>query len=146
MRSISLGHGSGTSWRLLLAEEIGPPACPMMRRWVLQTPLGGLRLHHFLRGDGDRNPHDHPFGFVTLVLRGSYVDVSDEGRDKLRVGSVRCRPAHHAHRVETDGCWTLVLCSAMRRRWGFLTERGWVPWREYHALNGYPACADEDSP
>lgn len=114
-----------------------------MRRWVVQTPVGGLRLHHFFRGDDDREPHDHPWGFVTLVLAGGYVDVSVMGADVLRRGSVRYRPARHAHRVETAGCWTLVLSGPITRAWGFWAAEGWTPWKEFHALNGYPACAEE---
>jgi hypothetical protein len=116
-----------------------------MRRWALQTPLGGLRLHHFLRGDADRELHDHPWSFVTLVLAGGYVDVSSAGEDVLRPGSVRYRSARHAHRVETAGCWTLVLSGPISRAWGFWAAEGWTPWKEFHALNGHPACVDEDA-
>jgi hypothetical protein len=144
VRSVTLGRGSGSSWRLLLNENIGSPECPLMRRWAVQTPVGGLRLHHFLRGDLDRELHDHPWWFLTLVLRGGYVDVSSSGEDVLRPGSVRFRPAGHAHRVETAGCWTLVLSGPVRRLWGFYAAEGWVPWHRFHAVHGNPACAEEE--
>jgi len=146
MRTISLGRGKRHSWRLLLGETIGTPECPLMRRWVAQTPLGGLRVHHFLRGDADRDPHDHPFSFVTFVLRGGYVDVTPEAREVLRPGAVRYRPAHHVHRVETAGCWTLVLSGPQVHRWGFITPSGRQSMAEYHAINGHPACADMPLP
>lgn len=63
-------------WQVKLAEFIGPEECPMMRRWIVVSPLGSVRLHHFLRGDNDRQPHDHPWWFVTLVLRGGYTDLT----------------------------------------------------------------------
>lgn len=105
---------------LILGEFIGPDECPMMQRWMLNTPVGSLRLHHFFRSDVDRDPHDHPWWFLTIVLSGSYYDMHMNGRiDKLERWSVRFRSAYHAHRVETQGCWTLVLTGRKKHDWGF---------------------------
>lgn len=65
--------GFGVGWR----EELGKPECPYVIRWRLSTPLGSLRVHHWLGSDDDRALHDHPWRFVTLVLKGGYEDLGE---------------------------------------------------------------------
>ena len=54
-----------------------------MRRWTLRTPIGMLRLHHILRGDDDREFHDHPFDFTSIILAGGYVEHRPGGESKV---------------------------------------------------------------
>lgn len=119
-----------------------------MRRWrLLHTRWFGVRIHHIVRSDNDRELHDHPFTFVSLVLRGGYYEHTVDGR---RVwygpGSLIVRSADALHRLEMekvpaaygDGygvqhplelpAWTLVVRGPMRREWGFLLDGGvWKP-------------------
>jgi hypothetical protein len=100
-----------------------------MRRWTLRTPWGALRLHHILRSDHDRHFHDHPMSFVSFVLRGGYVEHRPEHAPRhCRPGSVVARRAEDLHRLELLGrdAWTFVLAAPLRRKWGFLTEDGWI--------------------
>jgi hypothetical protein len=47
---------------------------PYLRKWGLHLgPLGSVWVHHFYRGDVDRDLHDHPWPFVTFPLT-SYVE------------------------------------------------------------------------
>jgi len=65
-------------------EVIGAPDCPLIHRWTLKpwadrkrpgdSERWKLMLHHFLSNADDRDVHDHPRGFVTLVLWGRYDD------------------------------------------------------------------------
>lgn len=128
------------------AQTIGPPECPIMRRWILQTPLGSVRLHHFVRPDDQRHLHDHPWWFITLVLKGGYTDITMidgvKHQDVLKPGSIRFRPSHHTHIVDTQNSWTLVITGRLRRKWGFWTEHGFEPVRDYFAKFGYAPCED----
>lgn len=128
------------------AELIGPEECPMMRRWVLVTPLGSVRLHHFLRPDHDRHPHDHPWWFVTLILKGGYLDRSildgEPVIDRLTAGSIRFRPALHRHWVETHDSWSLVVTGRIRRQWGFWESGVFAPVADYFRRYGYAPCQD----
>jgi hypothetical protein len=69
-------HLSANRFAVKWGELIGNADCPMMRRWVLETPIGSLRVHHFIRSDEDRAMHDHPWGFVSLPLRHGYEDLT----------------------------------------------------------------------
>jgi hypothetical protein len=55
----------GTRWGLIV-HHLGD----YMRRWILRTPWGTLRLHNILRSDLDRDLHDHPFDFVSIIIGG----------------------------------------------------------------------------
>lgn len=58
-------------------EMIGPPGCPLMfRRTLLAGRLGKLLVHRFVPGATDKDPHDHPRPFLTIVLRGGYGDFA----------------------------------------------------------------------
>jgi hypothetical protein len=118
---------------------------PMLVRYrLLDTPWGSLNVHHFLRGDEDRELHDHPFAFATLILKGGYLEELPYPR--MRVirwpGSILFRPAKWTHRVDLlgSGAWTLIAMTKKQREWGFHTAGGWMPFREYHSIAG---CAEE---
>src|SRR5688572_29522991 len=102
-------------------QRLGRPECPYMRRWVISLWLFSIRIHHWSSGDDPRAFHDHPWWFLTLVLKGGYIDVSPAGEDRLTVGSIRFRPARHRHTVDVNdgGCWTLMLTGPEWHRWGF---------------------------
>lgn len=104
-----------------------------MRRWTLRLPWFTVRLHHIVLDDVDRALHDHPWSFVSLVLRGTYDEERPAGRTRRRPGTIAYRRATDLHRVTlaTDAVWTLVVTGRHRRTWGFRTDDGWVPWYEY---------------
>jgi hypothetical protein len=122
---------------IILGQRLGEPECPYLRRWAIGVGGYSIRLHHWYRSDDKRNPHDHPWWFLTLVLKGSYDDWSyplvdgvpdlsiPYKVDPLRPGSIRFRPAHHAHSVAVapGGCWTLMVTGKKSRRWGFWLRR-----------------------
>lgn len=57
-------------------ESIGLPECPLMHRWTVHAGARfKLLIHHFLPEVEDPDVHDHPRGFVTIVLWGSYDDM-----------------------------------------------------------------------
>ena len=103
-------------------QSLGKQDDPYMKRWGLITSLFSIRIHHWFRGDDDRYFHDHNWNFWCMVLKGSYDDVSNNGIDTLRVGSIRYRKAEYSHIVKTTGCWTIVITGPKTRNFGF-----WVP-------------------
>lgn len=110
------------AWMVEWGEELGPEDCPTVRRWMVQTPVGSVRLHHWLGVDDPRAHHDHPWWFATLVLRGGYADVTPRTREELRAPAARLRRAGHVHQVRPlpgPDCWTAVLTGPARREWGF---------------------------
>ena len=81
----------------------------------------------------------------TLVLKGGYVDVSELGRDTLRLGSIRFRHATHRHYVEVrpSGAWTLLLTSNVVRPWGFWVKGVFKRPLRYFGKFGHPPCDEQ---
>jgi hypothetical protein len=136
--------------RVAWAEKLGLPSCPYVVRWSVQTPFGSVRLHHWLGPDDDRAYHDHPWWFVTLVLRGRYADKSPwiDGRqrggfDYLKAGSIRFRPALHQHTVVPGkgGAWTLLVTGPPTRAWGFWKDGKFRKANKWFATFGHHPCS-----
>lgn len=131
----------------------GPDGSLYMERFGLfETPWIEARVHHIVRPDFDREMHDHPTGFLSLVLKGSYqearpVDIDpcfdwrhDQEHAYLtqrRAWSIAYRHATDRHKiveVSRGGVWTLFIFVGRRRQWwGFYTPQGKVHWRPYIA-------------
>jgi hypothetical protein len=134
-------------------ETIGAEDCPLFHRWTLLGWDRGkgrgsrfpfkVMIHHFLPDGLERDEHDHPWDFLTVVLRGAYLDMGPEGREWVSAPGLRLRRAEHRHRTMTDarGAWTLVLARRPRRPWFFYGRDGrrW-PWREYVQRHGGERC------
>jgi hypothetical protein len=168
-------------------QVIGEPDRPYLHRWYLtpwrnayqdiaeqdRTPwqrfvscLPNVYLHCIMRSDDDRALHDHPWHWGSLLLAGSYVEVSHEplvvGRLHLRgaeamtvevgpqhltlsrrysAGALRFNRASFAHRLvinDRNFAWTLLFAGPRFRHWGFHCPAGWVHWRKFTdpATNG----------
>lgn len=119
---------------MVRVKHFGTPKDPYLDRTVLlSTPWFGVYLHHIWREDRDDYPHDHPWPFVTFILRGGYDEEWFPLPSKARGGSMRhwkrgswhWVPLTAAHRIATvrPGTTTLIIRGRRRRdRWSF-----WVP-------------------
>lgn len=123
----------------------------MERWWLIPYNRTGfaVRMHHILRSDHDRAFHDHPWWYLTIILRGGYTEVRPVyDRSGIYLGptqrwygpgSVIIRPARSWHRLEVppgETAWTLFLTGPKRQGWGFLPDPNIkVPWRRY--MNDY---------
>jgi hypothetical protein len=126
-----------------------------LRRFFIWRPKdkskgGSVFLHHIINSDDDPDPHDHPFDFTSIILRGGYHDErwwwwNMEGTnspshrfgpiyEEVRPLTVVRRHAEHIHRVRLHpkrSAWTLVFTGPYRREWNFITKTGFVHWRKY---------------
>lgn len=113
-----------------------------MERWWIIRPHKWLpfsiRIHHILREDYDRSPHNHPWAFRTIILRGWYEEEFrvDAGSllTLMEPGETCRRGTEDFHRiaaVSNGGVWTLFICGRKSCDWGFMVDGEWVYWREY---------------
>ena len=108
-----------------------------------------VTLHKIVRSD-DPIFHDHPWAYVTIVLKGGYWEHTPLYNDKgvkfaefqtwRGPGSVIHRKAKEFHWLELDPnvgpATTLFFMGKQEREWGFLvqTKKGfhrWVKWTAY---------------
>jgi hypothetical protein len=130
--------------RLFKLEEInGAERCPTyLYRWTLAR-IGpyAVYLHHFVGDDWSLDLHDHPKRFVSVGLKGRYLEETPHDGSTIMTQSrvyrapwVRTFPADHIHRLRMiDGgdCWTLVVTLKATRGWGFWHLGRFIPWRQY---------------
>ena len=142
--------------RLLGRSDIVFDGKLYMKRWrILHTKPFGIRIHNIVRSDDVRELHDHPFSFLSIILRSGYIEHTPDGRAiEYRPGSIVFRSAAALHRLDlfktrvpvkfkTIACddddpnetmeveipaWTLVFRGPVLRRWGFLavSKGDWI--------------------
>ncbi|MEY2434763.1 MAG: hypothetical protein QOC92_4488 [Acidimicrobiaceae bacterium] len=152
-------------WALLSGEDIpakdGSGDVYLHRFRIIKTPWFALYLHDLNLPDNDRDPHDHPWTFWSLVLRGhyketvyeqcpdvdefwsrsTYLGVAQETyKRRWLAGSVHRMGMDKAHKIDSVGpkTKTLVFCGRRRRNWGFWTPQGFESWQSYIAKH-YPS-------
>lgn len=126
-----------------------------LNRWGVQHPrLGAIFLHRMDAPDPGIDLHDHPWTFVTVILKGGYVEqranirhavaqawhaengvLLARGRTvTLRPGSVkmmRLDECHTIFRLLKEQSWSLVLAGPVRCKWGFYTPDGYLDEKRY---------------
>lgn len=121
---------------------IGKQDNPMLDRWrLIQTPLGGIYVHFIYREDLDPVPHDHPWRFTSIILRGGYTEEVHRKPGHMprsfklierHAGDLHRFPLRWAHRIVAvePGTVTLVFVSRKLRTWGFWDGPRWVDYRD----------------
>jgi hypothetical protein len=118
----------------------------LMPRWLTRIDEEGnpypyswlpfiVRLHHIRSEDWDRDLHDHPSWYRTIILRGWYLEQDIYGDQYLRQqGETKTASAETFHKItqiSDGGVWTIFIMGRKTNKWGFLVD-GWkVPWRKY---------------
>ena len=116
-----------------------------LTRWGARTPFGGFYVHRMTGPDERPYPHDHPWAFTSLILKGGYDEVRINKHDthqslQLRrhrrwtFNVMRRDDAHYIRDLLSVPTWTLVLFGRRRRTWGFWqkssAEGRWI-WTEF---------------
>jgi hypothetical protein len=118
-----------------------------LKRWFIWNDNKGgeggkkhkahIYLHKFCRSDADKELHDHPWDFLSLILKNGYIEETVDGLERIKAGRLLLRWAEHRHRVHIDESrpsWSLVFTTKKYRDWGFWTEKdGWVFWETFVA-------------
>lgn len=135
-------------WRFFHRTElVGLDGTPYLTRWhIIDTPFGGIMLHRFHGPDPGRHLHDHPWSFLSIVLRGGYLEENFTWPVYVKRWSYhRAEDAHRVARLFRTPTWTLIIRGRRRRQWGFflaeaLTIR-WVHWETYCGVDQVDSSA-----
>lgn len=123
------GKGNVEGFSFVVSDGTGPVS--FWRRpiaWCFQRLGIAIRVHHILRSDEGRDPHDHPWPFVTVILRGGYYehrfdkDGAHTSSEWHGAGSILFRRAAYYHMLETtpdNTAWTLFITGPKVQKWGF---------------------------
>lgn len=149
---VKRGNRPGTRWAFMERFDIPDTYTNRLyiRRWrIIQTPLFGVFLHKIMLPDADRDLHDHPWNFRSIILLGGYGEirwrdhrVQQKYWKRWSVHKVVTTDRHRITNLFRVPTWTLILVGRRSRDWGFWvvtddkTTTRWVPWREYSATRG----------
>lgn len=105
---------------------------PLLFRWNLfECALFSIKIHKLVSND-TACQHDHPWAFITFLLKGGYVEYTPKGSKVYSRFSLLYRPAKYVHRLEIhQPVYTFLITFKKVREWGFITPRGWVKWYLY---------------
>lgn len=126
----------------------------MERYWLIGDDWKwwfAVRIHHICTPDYDRHLHDHPWSFVSVILRGWYIErrplsiapcfggqEEDYYTTSRKAGSVAFRRATDRHSISivpAGGAWTLFISFRKVQWWGFYTPGGKVYYRDYQSVH-----------
>ena len=116
--------------KLILRVRISEANSPiyLIRYSLFTCPWFAVKLHKIMLSDDDCM-HDHPWSFISIILKGGYVEHTPKGKRLYRVGSVLWRPIPSVHRLEIfQPATTLVITFRKIGVWGFYTPNGFIEW------------------
>jgi hypothetical protein len=129
---------------LLVKEIVSKQGEVHFRRYrLLQTPWFAIYIHQILKSDTDIFLHDHPWGYSSVILEGSYQEDSayPPNFDVHHIntyysGDVIQHKAEDAHKLtlKSTEVWTLVFTSGRERVWGYQTSSGWIDYITYRQM------------
>lgn len=107
----------------------------LVRYSIFNCKWFAVKVHNILLSDHVCQ-HDHPWAFITFLLKGGYVEYTPKGSKVYGRFSLLYRPAKYVHRLEIhQPVWSLVITFRKTRVWGFVTPKGWVKWFNYTPSN-----------
>ncbi len=112
---------------------------------IFQVPLFSTKLHWIHRPDPDRDLHDHPWPFVSIVLWGGYEEYESKNPrsepGKLRkIRWFNYKNTRTAHRISKVKPRTLTLIfsgpRSTKKEWGFFNEHTfeYTDWKTYENI------------
>ena len=92
-------------------------------------------VHNFHKSDPD-DLHDHPWPFITIILKGGYWEHTPKGKFWRGAGKINWAKSTALHRVELEpevDTWTLFIPGPSVREWGFIDKGIWKRHDQYLA-------------
>ena len=128
---------------LFLVKEIRSKTGELhFQRWRLfSCPWYRIYLHKICLPDYDEHRHDHPWNFISLILKGGYLEkfatVSNYNlvfNELRKPGALVKRSRDDVHKVEkllSDSNWSLVFAWGKYENWGYRVDDQWIDHKSY---------------
>ena len=107
--------------------------CYFSCRWF------GIYKHIITQADKDKHEHDHPWNFLSIILKGSYAEYVNGELGVRSLFSFKYNKATFHHKLagivgKNDRCVTFVITGRRFRKWGYVTKGGWIDHETYRKL------------
>ena len=89
---------------------------PLMKRWILfRVPWLGIYIHKFYRSDYEMALHDHPWPFVTIILKNGYLEEFGTGLSPLGHAFIPPNAADRNRAYSENVSWPEDCCAKRYR-------------------------------
>ena len=125
-------YKSGTIWCLWRWTEV--PSGYITRLHVVKTPWFAICVHWLNHPDPEPWQHDHPVTFLSVILRGGYIEARKDQVRRHRWFNFIRATQDDPHTIVYTEPNTVTLCfmGPKVREWGYHTPDGWVYWKNYN--------------
>ena len=96
------------------------------RRWrILKTPWFEIYIHGIYQHDLDPHLHNHPWDYMGIVLKGTYVEKTESRHNVMSPWKFFKRNGSSYHKILsiiTRPVYTLFVVTKPKRIWGYLVD------------------------
>lgn len=108
-------------------------------RWkIFSIGNFSVNIHKICKADEDKHLHNHPWNFMSIVLKGGYIERLQSGKANLRTFlNTAIRRAEKFHKIDemvTKTVYTLNFMWGERKEWGYDVGGKFVQHEEYRNL------------
>jgi len=115
-----------------LPDYDDPMGIPSRIRWrLVHTPWFGIYLHKWNKPDPRPTLHNHPWNFISLILKGGYVEKHHNGENIIRWFNLVRRNKFHTVTKIDPGTVSLMFVGKTHQDWGYKTENGYVEFNKH---------------
>ena len=107
------------------------------RRWrLIETRWFNIYIHQILRADEDKDMHDHPWSFWSIILKGGYIEFTKDGSIRRTFLDCAYRKYNFPHKIGVViwPTWSFVITGPRKPNWGYHTKSGWIEKEMYREL------------
>lgn len=141
-------YKTGSKWAIWRWKDVFYKEHLYLRRLIIfQCPLFSIMLHWFHDHDRQAHLHNHPVDFISIVLRGWYIEETYS--DWSAIPGVRSLtfykrkflnfiPHTKYHRItafsHSKKPITLCFAGPHKQTWGFMVDGAFMDWKTYHSI------------
>ncbi len=109
------------------------------RRWrILSLPFLKINLHGIYMHDEDKHLHNHPWNFISIVLKGWYSERLEGDKINVRYpGNIAMRKKDAFHKIDSlqsKSIYTLNFMWGKQEVWGYKVKGKFVDHETYREL------------
>ena len=138
----------GWPWTKNIEDLESPGDVYLARTMWLKFNRLGVYTHRILLPDRARAEHSHPWTFLTIILRGGYVEEIEGKTYTRKPGYIGWRGRSFRHRIialRGRPALTLIIRGRNGDRWNFYNKRGeTIDWQDYVLLPPHVRAAWTD--
>ncbi len=98
----------------------------LCRYFILKTKWQRIYLHRIESSDAGPCMHNHPWWFLSIILRGGCTEHVPHDIFNRRPGQFTYLPVGILHHQElSKPAWSILIGGPVTRAWGFMTPSGW---------------------